>query len=111
MVNSSNRCEKQNDTLVGNRCKDNSRSWSDDGVLYMSQIRAIFENMNFKGERSDVSDDWFNTHQSKHTPVKLSETMESYMFTYHYIRNVPIFHHKITQNNTKHNKGHESKSP
>ena len=80
MINSSNRCEKQNDTLVGNRCKDNSRSWSDDGVLFMSQVRAIFENTNFGDERSDVSNDWFNTHQSKYTPVKLSETMESYMY-------------------------------
>ena len=80
MINSSNRCEKENDIIVGERCKDNSRSWSDDGVLYMSQIRAIFENTRFDGKKMAVDNDWFNTHKTSYEPIKLTEKMATYMY-------------------------------
>lgn len=79
LVNSSNRCEKENDTVVGHRCKGNAMSWSDKGALYMAQIRILFLNGEDRHEEGKLNAGWFSTRQAKYTPCPLSECMKKYM--------------------------------
>ncbi len=74
LINSSNRCEKLNDVIVGERCKDNSISWSLEGSLHMAQIKIIFHN------QEDVDGKWFLDHEAKYQPVPLSSEMLKHMY-------------------------------
>ena len=74
LVNSSNRCEKLNDVIVGERCKDNSISWSDEGSLHIAQIKIIFHN------QEDTDGKWFLDHEAKYHPVPLSSEMMKHMY-------------------------------
>ena len=76
-INSSNRCEKQNDILVGKRCKENEMSWSSYGSLYMSQVRMLF--LTEDSNDDDKSFGCFSTHKPHYNLLPLSDTLKEYM--------------------------------
>ena len=63
-----------NDVIVGERCKDNSISWSDEGSLHIAQIKIIFHN------QEDTDGKWFLDHEAKYHPVPLSSEMMKHMY-------------------------------
>ena len=79
MVNSSSRCEKQNDLEFADRCKNNGMSWSDDGSIAIAQVTNLFLNHEDQTGSDPNGKTWFQTHEARYEPTPLSEEMKVYM--------------------------------
>ncbi len=68
LINSSNQCEKSNELLIANRCKNKGMSWTYSGLNGMRNIQIV---------RFNNESEWYSKRQLLSRPVPLSERLRT----------------------------------